>query len=640
MPLILEKNFPKGGIPVISLEDYFTQNRILVIPPWQREYSWSIAEDEQIDTLLKDLHKFLTDDTRLEYLLGSVVLCSLPNEPNRPLLIDGQQRTLTLTLILMCCQKYLRTNNLIDGQKSSDTSLDSLITSCINSNLFQQGELQPRVEMKRSDADETLKELYNWSIVPGEFNKSVFRDLDRKTPTQKNLISAIEYIYSKLSGTSKLNKDKTVTEKTGEWLKPEEMKKGVLKLLQSVKLIQIQVNDRRESISVFDHINNRGMALNPADLVKNLMFQSVEDSEFELISNNWNLMVERLMSTKKARLQDPRFLLRSLSHIYYGAHESYDNLDVFWSKEFEKSTSELKNGVGSPVDFSKKLPIYAGYLHDFVSRSPKFKFPLNEIYLSGELGSVQHYSVLLAGAHLKNKDTFMLLTKQVNLRTLLYMLSQERTQLFDAMIPDWAHAVKKLNEDATKDDLLNIYVKYAKPAPSLFTDLRDRMGEWDYTIASQKKKQRTVLAILSVHLNSLCKSDVRIEDAMRARKVPGENHPWEIEHVLPQSKSKEAIYQTIGNLALLSSADNNDLSANDPNLKKDHYNKCSLFLTATLTNKSVPNSSQAQKIDDLLMQLGITERKWNLDSWDSDSVEARTDFYHTYFSYIINSISK
>ena len=61
---------------------------------------------------------------------------------------------------------------------------------------------------------------------------------------------------------------------------------------------------------------------------------------------------------------------------------------------------------------------------------------------------------------------------------------------------------------------------------------------------------------------------------------------------------------------------------------------------ATLTNKSVPNSNQAQKIDDLLTQLGITERRWNLDSWDADSVEARTDFYHAYFTYIINSISK
>ncbi len=627
-----------GGIPVISLSSYLTQDRTIVIPPWQREYSWSTSEDEQVDTLLKDLLKFLQDPDSNEYLIGSVVLCSLKDQPNRPLLIDGQQRTLTLTLLLMCCQKFLRTYDLIDGKNPQDTTLDSLITSCINSNSFQAGALAPRVEMKRSDADDTLRDLYNWAIIPGEYNKSVFKDMDKKNPTQKNLINSTEFIYRKLVGSEKHNKDKTITKKPGEWLQESEMKKGILKLLNGVKIIQIEVDGRRESISVFDHINNRGMALNPADLVKNLMFENVKDSEFEGISENWNSMVEKLMSTKKSRLQDPRYLLRSLSHIYYGAHESYDNLDVFWSKKFDENKKDSDKGMGA-VEFSKKLPIYSGFLKSFVLRENSFKFPLSDIYLSGELGSIQHYSVLLAGSHLSNKDTFSLLAQQVNLRTVLYMLSEERTQMFDAMIPDWAAAVATLPPTASREDLIKIYRANALPAEGLFSDLRDRMGEWDYTTASQKKKIRAVLAILSVHLNSICKADVRIEDAMRARRVTGENHPWEIEHVLPQAKSKEAIYQSIGNLVLLSSADNNDLSANAPQFKKDHYDKCSLFLTATLTGKDVPNVNQAQKIGDLFNAIGVKEKNWDLDSWGELSIIARIDFYHAYLVYIIKSVS-
>ena len=636
MPLILQKQIESGGIPVISLSTYLTQDRTIVIPPWQREYSWSTSEDEQVDTLLKDLLKFLQDPNTNEYLIGSVVLCSLPDQPGRPLLIDGQQRTLTLTLLLMCCQKFLRTYDLINGKNPQDTTLDSLITSCINSNSFQAGALDPRVEMKRSDADDTLRELYNWAIIPGEFNKSVFKDMDKKNPTQKNLINSTEFIYKKLVGSEKINKDKSVTKKPGEWLQPHEMKQGILKLLNGVKFIQIEVDGRRESISVFDHINNRGMALNPADLVKNLMFENVKDSEFEGISDNWNVMVEKLMSTKKSRLQDPRYLLRSLSHIYYGAHESYDNLDVFWSKKFEENKKNPDNGLGA-VEFSKKLPVYAGHLKSFVLRENTFKFPLSDIYLSGELGSVQHYSVLLAGSHFSNKETFALLAKQVNLRTVLYMLSEERTQMFDAMIPNWAAAIKALPATATREELVTVYKKHALPNEGLFSDLRDRMGEWDYTTSS-KKKIRTVLAILSVHMNSICKADVRIEDAMRARKVTGENHPWEIEHVLPQAKSKDSIYQSIGNLVLLSSADNNDLSANAPEFKKEHYDKCSLFLTATLTGKDVPNANQAQKIADLFKAIGVKEKKWDLDNWDSDSIIARTDFYHLYLMHIIKSV--
>jgi hypothetical protein len=638
MPLILDQKLENGGIPVVSLMEYFTQNRILVIPPWQREYSWSISEDEQVDTLLKDLKKFLADDSANEYLLGSVVLCTLPDQKSRPLLIDGQQRTLTLTLLLMCCQKFLRANNLIDGNSAQDTSLDSMITQCINSNTFQQGALQPRIEMKRSDADETLREIYNWSLIPEDSDKNFFKDMDRKNPTQKNLISAVEFIYSKLAGVSKKNKDKTISKKPGDWLEPHEIKPAMRKLLQSVKLIQIQVDDRRESISVFDHINNRGMVLNPADLIKNLMFQSVENDQFGTISENWNFMVEMLMETKKSRIQDPRYLLRALSHIYYGAHESYDNLDVFWSKKFEEYAKDNKTGM-SPITFSKKLPDYAENLKSLVTRSAKYKFPLSDLYLAGELGSVQHYSIMLAGAHLTNQDTYQTLAKQVNMRTLLYMLAQERTQLFDQMIPDWAHAVRSVNPSASKQELKDIYKEFAEPSENLFDDLKDRLSEWDYTNASQKKKIRAVLALLSVHLNQECKVDVRIEDAMRARKVAGESHAWEIEHVLPQSKEKFGHYQTIGNLVLLSSADNNDASSNAPELKKDHYDGCSLILTRTLTNKPLSNSLQAGKVADLYKNLGF-EAKWDLNSWDEDSVKCRTDFYFSYLKYLIQSVSR
>jgi len=635
MPLILESNLPSGGIPVLSLYEYFTQDRVLIIPPWQREYSWSTSEDEQVDTLLKDLKKFLRDKKSDEYLMGSVVLCTLPSQPNRPLLIDGQQRTLTLSLLLMCCQKFLRTNNLIDGKSSQDTALDSMITECINSNAF--GTLQSRVEMKRSDADQTIMDLYNWSIVPG-YDKSVFKEMDRKNPTQKNLINSVEYIYGQIAGNVKINKDKSTSKTAGNWLELPEFKSGLYKLLKNVKLIQIQVSDKRESISVFDHINNRGMALNPSDLIKNLMFEHVQDQEFDVISTCWNEMLDNLTQTKKSRLQDPRYLLRSLSHIDYGAHESYDDLDVFWAKKFSDYENSTEGGI-SAINFAKKLPKYSEALKYLVTRSSKFQFPLNELYLSGEMGSVQHYSVMLAGIHLNSGETFQALARQVNARTLLYMLAQERTQLFDALIPEWAHAVKELKPDSTKQDLAKVYLMHAQPDESVFDDLRERMFDWDYTNASQKKKIRAVLAYLSVHLNKECRVDVRIEDAMRSRKVAGESHPWEIEHVMPQSMDKSRIYQTIGNLVLLSSSDNNDASGDAPHLKKEHYKACSLLLTRTLNDEPLANSKHNNKVEELFNSINIS-RDWSLDSWDEESVESRTNLYFEYLKQVIKSVTE
>ena len=635
MPLIMASSSDNPAIPVVTLKQYLSQDRVLVIPPWQREYSWSISEDEQVDTLLKDLLKFIRNPKSEEYLIGSVVLCSLPGEEKRPLLIDGQQRTLTLTLLLMCCQKYLKTFSLIDGNDNADTQLNSELISCINGNAY--GMLKARVEMKRSDADTTLRELYDWSTLPGEFDKTVFKNMDKRNLTQKNLIASAEYIFRNLVGNEKVGKDGKTSGKPGNWLTQEEMKNGISKLLNKVKLIQISVNDKRESISVFDHINNRGMSLNPADLVKNLMFESVADSEFDVISDNWNNMTEILMLTKKSRLQDPRYILRAISHVEYGAHESYDNLDVYWSGKFKDHAKDPKDGV-SALDFSKKLPKYSHDLKSLVTRDSGFRFPLSEIYLAGELGSVQHYSVLLAGMHLTNKETFQLLLRQVNLRTLLYMFAGEKTQLFDSMIPDWSAAVGALPANATKADLVSKYVAHAKPDEKLFSSLKENLLEWDYT-TSNKKKIRSVLALLSVELNSLCNQSVRIEDAMRSRKVAGESHAWEIEHVYPQSKDKSSqAVQSIGNLVLLSSSDNNNLSASEPDKKIEHYQHSSLILTKTLSGLAMPNTNQQAKVTDLFTSLKIEKSDWDLSQWGEDSIAARSDFYYRYLCHVIKSV--
>jgi hypothetical protein len=640
MPLKLEVNLPHGGIPVLSLKEYLSQNRTLVIPPWQREYSWKTTEDLQVDTLMKDLLHFLRNPNSEEYLIGSIVLCELESEKNRPLLIDGQQRTLTLTLLLMCCQKYLFTYGDLNNNNLEDAQLVTDIASCITGNTLRA--LQARVEMKRRDADLTLTELYNWSIVPGDYDKSIFKNMDKKNDTQKNLIATAEFIYREIAGTQREGKNGIITGKPGNWLSPNEMKSAMTKLLNKVKIIEIKVDEKRESISVFDHINNRGMALNPADLVKNLMFESVKDSDFDKISDNWEDMSELLMSTKKSRLADPRFLLRAISHIEYGAHESYDNMSVFWAKKFQDHQNGSDKGI-APLDFSKKLPEYAGNLKALALRDQNFKYHLSDIYLSGELGSIQHYSVLLAGTHLTNKDTYSLLARQVNLRTLLYMFANEKTQSFDAMIPDWASNVFQLPENASRQDLVNVYEKYAQPDEKLFSSLRENMAEWDYTNASSKKKIRSTLALLSVELNLQCNQAVKIENAMRAKKKIGEDAPWEIEHVLPQAmipEKEKDYFHGIGNLVLLSSADNNNASDMSPDKKSEHYSQSQLILTKSLSGVVFANTKQTSILNELFSNLEIESSSWNLTSWNQDSVNARLEFYYKYLCHIIKSVGK
>lgn len=75
-----------------------------VIPPYQRPYAWTT---EEAGELFDDLNSFMNEQQKEEpYFLGSIVLVKREGEP-RAEVIDGQQRLVTLTLLLAMLVKKL-----------------------------------------------------------------------------------------------------------------------------------------------------------------------------------------------------------------------------------------------------------------------------------------------------------------------------------------------------------------------------------------------------------------------------------------------------------------------------------------------------------------------------------------------------
>ena len=607
-------------VPVISLKTYFSKQRTLVVPPWQREYSWLTTDEGQVDVLLKDLAKFARDNQAHEYLLGSIILCEQAEEADHtfPLLIDGQQRTITLSLFLMSCSKYLKTKNLINPEINEHLWLAGEILKCLNQTPY--GPFSPRVSMTQSRANEILSELYAWSEIATSIGEDIFTRADSQTFTQKNLAEVAKFIYEQIS--------------TGNWLSDEEIVPALIKILSGIKFIELTLTDKKESIQVFNRINDRGMMLSSADLIKNILFSKVSDKEFDTISEHWSSMSENLMDTKRARLQDPKYLMRVMAMMEDAAHLSYDDLVDYWTKKFD----DFDSGV-TAKSFAADLPKMANQLLWLIKRSHPSFGSISEIFISAELGSVQHYAVLLAGAGISDQEAFFTLMRQVNYRTMLYMFAKERTQTFDIMVPEWAHAVAKLGPQATRTQLNAVYREFATPGPELFDALCDNMSKWLYTSASDRKKIRATLALLSAHLNFACGKPLRLEDTLRTRKKPGESHPWELEHVLPQSIDNTELFQSIGNLVLLSPDDNREASASVPPKKSLHYNQCTLVVTKTLSAMPIVGNDE-NKFREICLEIGIDRESWNLDEWGEESIFAREEFYFKYLQYIFSTVDR
>jgi len=605
-------------LPVVSLLEYLNQSRTLIIPQWQREYSWDVGEDQQVDTLLDDLQTFYLNKEVSQYLIGSVILCDEATNLTKksPLLIDGQQRSLTFTLFLMCARKYLRTHDLIKGHNDSHMKLSNDILDSLTEN--PDGKFVPKVSMNQAKANEILAELFDWcNNTTSTVGADIFQRSDLQTRTQKNLTEVAKFIYSKFD--------------SEEWIQKENFIDALIKILNGIKIIELTVTDKRESIAIFDRINDRGMVLSKADLIKNIIFSRVTDKEFDAISENWNDMSEKLMETKKVRLQDPKYLLRAMSHIQFGAHPGYDNLADFWEKKFNDAEASV-----TPRDFSDSLPIAARNLLALVNNEHSSFGELSEIFLSSELGSVQHFSILLAGARISNEASYRYLMTQVNYRTLLYMFAKERTQTFDLMVPEWAKAVHDLGVHATIEQLQKVYKDVALPNQELYDNLKLRMSEWLYGSAGDRKKIRAVLALLSTHLNLECKKPMRMQDAMRATKKKG-IEPWHLEHIAPQAKNADLVWHGIGNLVLLAPVDNREASDKDPSLKQLHYNQSELVLTKTLSNMAIGNAAES-KVQALYSKIGIAAPEWSLDKWTVSAVEKRAEFYYEYLVSIFKSL--
>jgi hypothetical protein len=598
----------ENWVPALSIEKYFTQDFSLSIPPWQREYTWDSSDnDGQVPVLLEDLRSFIENPEKKEYLIGAIILCDTDAGKEKHL-IDGQQRTLTLYLLMMCCEKFLRMNKIYSG---NDYLFQARLHKMINSADIG---FTPRVKFNQENANLIMTKIHDWAKADSVDADKWLDEIESYSQTQKNLLTVTKYFYKELT------QDK--------WISREKLIAGVEKILKNVKVIQLSLDNQSEAIEVFDRINHRGMQLSGADLIKNQIFQMVPDASFEEISNNWQSMVETLRKNKSTKLQDPKYLLRAHAWTIWKSKVTYDDLADKYVKEYFKSND--------PADFSENLKDYAEALGGFAELNHLSHGPLAQLMPAKFLGSVQHYPVLLAGNGIKKKDSFLHLYKQVSARTALYVFSQERPPKFESIIPTWANAVREAGAEVTVSQLNDIF-KAAAPFPEdMIAQMRTNIASWSYGNGSDKKKIRAAISYMSFALDSMLERKFEVSqyfDTKKPRKKPG----WDLDHIEPTAAKTNTLSpelkNSIGNLVLLSPPDNRAAKNTDAFDKLSYYDNSVLYLTKTVTDTKI--TPKADKIINELLSTLKVERKWNLENWDDDSVLSRVSFYSEFLTALV-----
>lgn len=618
------KTDASGNVPVRSIHQYFTSHEQLKIPAWQRDYSWDASDEGQVGVLLDDLSNFVKQPAGSEYLLGSVILCDNDGS-DRPswLIIDGQQRSLTLSIFIFCAIKHIQLNSLIKDYSdpfSAHTYVQLL--ECVSGGSVKTL-FVPRLAMNNPEADDVIKNVWAWTQTAGH-DSPLSLSASSRTQTERNIREVADYIFDRLSR-EELFPDVGFVE-------------GISRVLNGIKLVELNLDSRKEALSVYDRINNRGLVLSSADLVKNQIFMNISDDEFDDVSASWLEMGRELNSTGKARLQDPKFLLRLMATIKKGEKITYDDLVDYWGGQIDAS-----NGALSALSFADELTQAASSVKRYAiqqqlreASGSNSAIEVGELYLPHEMGSVQHYALLLAGKHLKNDEAMTLLGQQVAHRAILYVFARERTGQFESIIPKWANQISVLPSDAKPSELLELYAEFAfhkdAPVSVLRENLRTAIKNWDYRNSSDRKKMRCVFALLNLDLSQ----DYSARELMRTRKRAEEKKGWDIDHIMPKSKTDEDYVNKIGNLTLLAPNENSAIGASLPidKAQANTYSQSNVFLTKMLDERDALTSLQLKQIDRILQKRGLTQ-EFTLRDWSAQASTQRTEFLSDWLEQIL-----
>jgi uncharacterized protein DUF262/uncharacterized protein DUF1524 len=217
-----------------------------MIPIYQRPYSWT---DTQIDDLYRDLNDAI-GGTAQDYFLGTLVT-TRNNEEGRLTIIDGQQRLVTVSVLIASIRDHFQ----LDGQmdRAQDIEREYLFKRDIRTQ-----ELTPHILLTAED-----REFFVQTIAMGPPALPATRSAEPASPAQQRLRRATEiaatFVASLLSTTQK-----------GD----ERLLDLIDFLTEKAKLVSVSVGSESSAFVIFEVLNDRGLDLSITDLLKNYIFRT------------------------------------------------------------------------------------------------------------------------------------------------------------------------------------------------------------------------------------------------------------------------------------------------------------------------------------------------------------------------------
>ncbi len=247
---------------VVSVQSLFGSDTSFRIPPFQRPYSWDKKRQwgplwEDIEGLAK---RMLSETTAARpHFMGAIVMqqrTTPVDVATTRLVIDGQQRLTTLQLAIRAAADVLKVRGMEDRA-------DRLKTLTMNRTAYTGGN------------DDNLAKIRQTN----ESDRKAFQAIMLDETVEPDISSSIGKCYRYFH---------RATEKylEGPLLSPTQEAKDLAEALEValsrlLVVVAIELAEQDEPYTIFATLNDRGLHLGPADIVKNMMMQLADVGDDE-----------------------------------------------------------------------------------------------------------------------------------------------------------------------------------------------------------------------------------------------------------------------------------------------------------------------------------------------------------------------
>ena len=312
-----------------NIYEILNGNKQFLIPVYQRYYSWDIEQCKRLWNDIVNMQK----KGKVGHFVGSIVNIAeqaMPTGVQKYMIIDGQQRMTTLSLLLLALRDYAIKN-------PEDTTINARrIDNMLLKNEYESGDERYKLLLTDTDRD-------------------IFIDLVEEKPISDDIRSKLLDNYKYFAGKI-ANKE----------LQPAEVYESIGKLQIVNITLDRSVDDAQ---AIFESLNSTGKELSEADLIRNYVLMGLEPTEQTYVYEHlWRPMELLFVYGTQDSVMDRFFrdyLTMKITRI--------PNQDRVY-EEFK--LYHLNCEFGTICELCQDLLIYAKYYTDMVfkrSRNPALK---------------------------------------------------------------------------------------------------------------------------------------------------------------------------------------------------------------------------------------------------------------------------